>query len=226
MTLQKIVETRVKLFESYLSSSICSLLYTNWIEFSCTLDPQIHLYPPHSGPNISCLYPCNLALTQSREPTDLVRQISFINVVPPDSSILQILFIYLDFLKLILHLLQLHSTDGFPQVAHDEFFSGCNQFWRTRVQQRCLHFRIHPISFPKFLCIFFKVALQDCFFHSRTAYGKPVLFCTYSFASDRIFRTFQQHTNPYRKYVNDFFENFLIVEYLHDARPPACSWSQ
>ena len=66
VALQRTTEKRVELFDSYLASSICILLHATSIEFSCVSDPRTCLCQPKSGPTVSCLHPCTLALEQSR----------------------------------------------------------------------------------------------------------------------------------------------------------------
>ena len=51
----------------------------------------------------------------------------------------------------------------------------CDQSWRVRVQQRCLHLRINPMYLPNFLRMLLKEALQG-YLYSPTFWEENPLF--------------------------------------------------
>ena len=98
----------------------------------------------------------------------------------------------------------------------------CKQFWRIRVQQRGLHFSIHPMisqtSFPLSAKKFSKAILVLQLFVKQ-----PVVLLSYSLDSDCIILMFHLHTCPRMKHVVDSFANLLIMGSLYAANLPGCS---
>ena len=94
------------------------------------------------------------------QPTqDIFGQVPTVDIIPVFSSFFQNLIILIILLELFTKRLQ----------------NLRNQFWRVCVQQRSLHLRVHPVSLPNFLCMLFKVALQD-YFDAPTACAETRCF--------------------------------------------------
>ena len=129
-----------------------------------------------------------ISLFMSRGQHKIFRQIPAVDIIPEsstffqDSIIIQRNFWYwaCNFLNCI------------QLITLFEVFSKCpqnrrNQFGRIRVQRRTLHLKVHPVSFPNFLCMLFKVALQGFSDSLQLFVKKPVVFRTYSLDSDPSF---------------------------------------
>ena len=95
-----------------------------------------------------------------------------------------------------------------------------NQFWRVCVQQRSLHFRVHPIFLPNFLCMLFKVALQR-YFDSPTV-------CEETRRPPNIRTRFWSHLLNVPSAHTSLYEvsGWFVCEFPHRRFSPRCmsSW--
>ena len=138
-------------------------------------DPQTCVCPPKSGPTVSCPHPHTLELEQSRrhlrngpnqslhvsQPNKIFWELSSVDIIPESSSTFQDLIIFKrDFWCWACNFLNCIQLIILFELFTKRLQNRRNQFWRIRVQQRCLHLRIHPVSLPNFLCMLFLAALQ------------------------------------------------------------------
>ena len=164
-------------------------------------DPQTCcLCLPKSGPTVLCTHPYTLALEQSRkrlrtvtnqslhvsQPTQDLRQIPNVDIVPEFSFFQDLIIHKRDFWYWACKFLNCIQLIILFVLFTKRLQNRRNQFWGVCVLQRCLHLRVHPVSFPNFLCMLLKVALQGYFVLQLFA-KKLVVFRTYSLDSDRIF---------------------------------------
>ena len=187
VALQRTAEKQARLFECCLASPSCIPLPPSLPPFPSLpiLPPPPHTQSrsnfPVSGvhPNqfqqfLACIfsllhrdnfvgtfrkYPCNL-FTSGRQ-HEIFWQISSIYIVPESSSICKGLVVLKKRISgtgpAISSNVQLRI---FSELFTKSLHNRCNQFWRIRVQQRILHFRVHPISFPNLFSVLVNVALQ------------------------------------------------------------------
>ena len=187
VALQRTIEKRVEIAESYLASSVCILLHTTSIEFSCVSDPQTCLCPPKSSLTVDArifallhwnnlvdtcgMYPINLFPSRSQH--KIFGQIPSVDIIPEYSSSFQDLIILKrDFWYWACNFLNCIQLIILFELFTKRLQNHRNQFWRIRVQQRCLHLRVHPVSLPNFP----GHAQQSSFFKFSNCLWRNLLF--------------------------------------------------
>ena len=103
------------------------------------------------------MHPINLFTSRSQH--KIFWQIPTVDIIPESSPFFQDLIILkIDFWYWACKFLNCILLIILFRLFTKRLQNLCNQFWKTRVQQRGVHLRVHPVSLPNFLCMLFKVA--------------------------------------------------------------------